>query len=96
MNIEVTRTTSGIVSKDCTNEYIVSVSPNLTVEAFINYILSNFPLEWGDIKLYHRYENSIIQYKCGILLNEIKHKDSIIKYVEARGGYSCMNYVITV
>lgn len=93
---------------DCTAPYVVKFTDKLTVKEFIDGILKDRKSDWGSIKIYCNdilgYYDISIRYRHGeiesaqslldMLYNDIGEKDVI--GISADGGWSRMDYVITV
>lgn len=83
---------------DCTATYSVTDYTSTTVGEFINEVLTERPSEWGDIQDNHHHQ--IAEYKYGKIASinvtaEPLMNKRIIKIV-GNGGWSCMDYIITI
>lgn len=96
-------------SRDCTAPYDVQLDKPYTVAEFIREILVARPNEWG--KFYVRRKGSdwmdrmaVIEYRYGKMESRDGEKLVIpeefatlsIKEVEARGGYTAMDYDLII
>lgn len=93
---------------DCTAPYVVKFTDKLTVKEFIDKILNDFNNEWGTIKFYDndnlrtydislRYSHGKIESSktlLNMLIEDIGEKE--IFGISADGGWSRMDYVITI
>lgn len=84
---------------DCTAPYRVDLNGEYTVEEFIHDVLLN-TREFGYIYIdgFNPYREAICQYRNGKLLDKPKEEFLKLKIIEARahGGWSCMDYVLTL
>lgn len=80
---------------DCTSSYDIELKPNTTLKELIEYVLTNLN-EWG----YFHCERYSVEYdKSGDIKGEnslLPFYDRKIKKVVGSGGYSCMDYFITL
>ena len=93
---------SGRAGSDCTAPYDVEISGQCSVDDFIECVLTQFPQEWGYIGV---ADGSIlgyprIEYARGKVTVESKDfqdiRDCIVVKAFASGGWSRMDYLITV
>lgn len=75
--------------------YIIHLSREATLREFIELILQTYPSEWGQIGL-SLFHNPLVDYQAGSIEHcYVADLDFIIEpLVEARGGWSLMNYVV--
>lgn len=81
---------------DCTDSYYVDLDRPYTVGEFIDTIFKKRPNEWGNIKIRCV---STCSYKQGkVTSNEFTQGilSASIKNVEAHGGWSRMDYTISI
>lgn len=89
----------GPMSGDCTMPYFLRFNrENVTVEEFVEDVLSRD--EWGIIKVTvesegHREEQTL-EYSWDKIFGEFKHSNMRIKEARAHGGWSRMDYYLTV
>lgn len=82
---------------DCTSYYKGKIHNKLTVQNFINTELN--PYEWGIIQINGQI---ICKYDRSRTLFDInndlmrRYQEAEIKSIESSGGWSLMNYIITV
>lgn len=95
---------SGQTSGDCTTPYKVILNAPCQLRHFINHILEKRSGEWGSIYICNPdktiTELPRLEYRYG-RLKEIHSLDLInlnawINNVNARGGYTCMDYYVTL
>ena len=84
---------------DSTSAYSVSTKDPMTIEQFINTVITENPNEWGSFTL--KYNNHICDYSRGIKFIQNldfynKIKNYIIAYATAHGGWSLMDYNLIV
>ena len=86
---------------DCTAPYDVILDKEYTLEEFVKTVVSRDD-EWGEIRVdigrRSYFDNPYCEYKWGELLSVLPD-DLIYKKiisVKAHGGWSAMNYFITV
>lgn len=82
---------------DCTAGYKVQFSNEYTVREFIEEVLKKHPGEWGDIKLKNLEART--KYRYGTLVKQNfpdQLPDSKIVKAYAVGGYSNMDYILTI
>lgn len=94
---------SSHVFGDCTANYDVKISSDkpINVRQFIDYILKNYPKEWGYIGIFDEvsaFGTPKCEYRYGKLTKDIDEsvKGLIIKSINASGGYSRMDYVLHI
>lgn len=88
---------SSPTSGDCTAAYDVILDKAYTVREFVDYVFTNQKNEWGNFTF------------CGIFAGRSYHygkwdeaplpdevMEQTIKKIEASGGWSCMDYYITL
>lgn len=90
---------SGPISGDCTAPYSLKFNrKNVTVEDFVESVLSRE--EWGKIKVIvesnGQREEQTLEYSCDKIFGEFEHSNMTIKYASAHGGWSRMDYCLTV
>ena len=98
----------GETSRDCTANYKIKLDKKYTVREFISYVLTRE--EWGDIyierfsstavtnsKNYFQAEDSI-EYKKNLVSRDFaeEYNDLYIKEVYSFGGWSRMDYYLTL
>lgn len=93
---------SGPTGGDCTAPYDVSMDKTYTIKEFVDEILVNYPKEWG----YIRVPDSIfgspgLEYRDGKIISGYDDRwliiqNHIISSVKASGGWSRMDYIITI
>ena len=86
---------------DATSNYKVSFPKEITVEEFINIVLEERSDEWGYFRSSWSSSGKIAEYSKGELLSTgfetySKFKNRKIESVSANGGWSRMDYMITV
>lgn len=93
---------------DCTSPYVVKFTDKLTVKEFIDGILKDMKNDWGSIKIYSNdilaYYDISVRYRNGEIesaqsLLDMMYKDigeKEIIGISAAGGWSRMDYVITI
>lgn len=97
----------GTIGSDCTGPYNVTLYKDFTVEEFIKAVAEGVDgygrHEWGFIGIYdngyYPFTDDRCKYRNGnIVTNNIpkKYLKKKIKKVRASGGWSCMNYCLTV
>lgn len=87
---------------DCTSNYDVQLDKNYTVGEFVETVLKEEPKEWGHIII--KQKGSIFggpdcEYRYGELITEPLPEEFLkqdVKEVKASGGWTLMNYFITV
>lgn len=79
---------------DCTGEYEVKLDKQYTVREFIETILKEKPKEWGNIGI----KSNWFEYKYGKVTENlpVEYLDKIVKEVKVSGGWSRMDYLITI
>lgn len=98
MDTVFTMTPAGPEGGDCTVPYHVNVKENTTLREFINTVLLR--KEWGLIVIrsendrFKEYEITYEQENMAAPTEE--HMDSIVRHVTAQGGWTNMNYVLTI
>ena len=78
--------------------YNVELDKEYTVDEFIKTIVSN-KRDWGKISVNINNSNSTIEYKYGKLKSDIFTSNILnykVKSVKSTGGWSNMNYYITI
>lgn len=83
---------------DCTSAYAVEFPEGLTVKEFISLVVNENPDEWGRIAL-GWIRPTLAEYNHGsIVYTELfhKYKTREIFKIEANGGWSLMDYNITL
>lgn len=83
---------------DCTSAYAVEFPEGLTVKEFIPLVVNENPDEWGRIAL-GWIRPTLAEYRHGsIVYTELfhKYKTREIFKIEANGGWSLMDYNITL
>lgn len=90
----------GPVGTDCTAPYSVKLGREHTVKEFVDLVLSETD-EWGHIGVErpgHIFGEPNCDYKHGQLLNGLPEEilDKKITSVRANGGYSRMDYLLTI
>ena len=83
---------------DCTAPYRVHLDKEYTVTELVDAIITNNPEEWGNIKLGNILGKTICSYRWGKITVPIaeQYKDQKIITISADGGWSAMDYIITV
>lgn len=89
---------------DCTAGYRVDLDKEYTLQEFIDVILTNKKDEWGMIRIVKRncpwYCCPSIGYRYGNITNTPnipkKFFDYKVKSVTARGGWTAMDYIVTL
>lgn len=82
---------------DCTAGYKVQLKNQYTVKEFIEEVLKKHPGEWGDIEL--KNLGARTKYRYGTLVKQNfadQLLDSRIVKAYAVGGYSNMDYILTI
>ena len=92
---------NGPSSRDCTAPYKVILDKEYTVKEFISDVLSINPREWGYIgikKRGHIFGSPYCEYRYGNLKYNLPEEiqDKKILSVESSGGWSRMDYLITL
>lgn len=89
---------SGPTAGDCTAPYSVQLDKEYTVEELVNAIITNRSDEWGSIKLGSIIGPHICSYRHGVITSPIpdEYKGAMIANISAHGGWSNMDYAITV
>ena len=95
---------SGPSRGDCTAHYNVELLKSFTVGEFIQYVINERPGEWGYIGIHNDGDpwfsegEPSCKYKRGKLLSEMPSEilDKKIKSISADGGWSSMNYKLTL
>lgn len=88
---------------DCTAGYRVNLDKEYTLQEFIDAVLANKG-EWGGIKIAKRncawYNYPCIGYRYGKITSEPNIPEGVYSYkvksVNANGGWSNMNYIVTL
>lgn len=87
--------------QDCTQGFTVILDKNYTVKEFIDQIVKQRRNEWGYFRLKMKkdpFGKRICEYRNGeygdILLPDILNRD--IEIVSAHGGWSAMDYIISL
>lgn len=81
---------------DCTADFDVIIDGKITLQQFIDMVLTEHKKDWGSISI----DNKKLKYKYGNIENNItdvfseKELNSFIFDATAYGGYSLMNYKI--
>ena len=98
----VTRRKIASEESDCTASYTVTVNPGTTVKDFIRTILKEYPNEWGYIGIdsgrpecRYVFGDPKCEYSHGKIISDIG-TDGTIKSVSATGGWSRMDYLLTL
>lgn len=85
---------------DCTAPYWVELDKKYTVEEFIQTVLTRKD-EWGCIRIHQRppvsrFDYPACNYRYGKLLTNLpkEYLDKTIKFAEADGGWTRMDYVL--
>ena len=85
---------------DCTAPYWVELDKDYTVEEFIQTVLT-IKYEWGYIKIHQRppvsfFDYPECEYRHGKLLTNLpqEYLYKPVKFAEAAGGWSRMDYVL--
>lgn len=86
---------------DCTSIYDVILNKEYTVKEFINDMLKALPGEWGAFIIRAKdypFGKEQSEYRYGKLLTTFSEEtlNSKIKCIEAQGGWSLMDYNITL
>ena len=100
-------TPRGPTSSDCTAPYEVLLDKEYTVETFINAVLTTNPDDWGHIGIANKletttgqvYGNPTCEYCKGHLTTDPLPSEVLsqtVASVKARGGYTLMDYLITL
>ena len=89
---------------DCTAGYEVDLDKEYTLQEFIDAILTNKKNEWGEIKIvkrncpWHRYPS--IGYRYGNITSKPNIPEKVfgykVKTVTADGGWTVMDYIVTL
>lgn len=86
-------------SSDCTSFYDASFKVPPTFEEFMQYLIIEQSQEWGYIAL-DNWLNRIVEYRWGKIVSATeeydKNKDKRIVLHNMHGGWSRMDYVITI
>ena len=96
------REIAGLDRGDCTTQYTVEITEeHYTVGKFINDVLTQFPNEWGQIRIYTKFP---LQTVCFITYSK-GHADELfssddlkreIKEITSNGGRTLMHYHLAV
>ena len=93
-------TPTGNTAGDCSTPYSVTEYESRTVGEFINEVLESRPNEWGEFSIIEDsyFIRHSCEYKSGRLLGEFQKSvlKKEIECVNASGGWSNMDYRITV
>lgn len=89
---------------DCTAGYSVDLDKEYTLQEFIDAVLTNKKDEWGGIKIAKRdcawYRYPCINYRYGKIISDPNLPEEVydykIKSVSADGGWTAMDYFITL
>lgn len=85
----------GEMSGDCTCSYDIGLKPNTTLKEFVDYVLSK-KSERGYLRL---FGTCSVEYRGGEIIGDnllLPFYDRKIKKAKGNGGYSCMDYFITL
>lgn len=89
---------------DCTAGYRVDLDKEYTLQEFIDAILTNKKDDWGGIKIAKRnspwYRHPCINYRYGNVISKPNIPEEVfgykVKSVTAHGGWSTMDYIVTL
>ena len=89
---------------DCTAGYEVDLDKAYTLQEFIDAILTNKKDEWGEIKIVKRnypwYRYPSIGYRYGNITSKPNIPEKVfgykVKTVTANGGWTAMDYIVTL
>lgn len=92
--------TAGPVGGDETRPYVVDLDYDYTVEQFIREVLLN-NREWGKISIYNKdyiFGYPSYRYEYGTLTSKLpdEYLTRKIKSAKASGGWSLMDYIVTL
>lgn len=89
---------------DCMAGYRVDLDKEYTLQEFIDAILTNKKDDWGEIKIAKRnspwYRHPCIDYRYGNVISKPNIPEEVfgykVKSVTAHGGWSAMDYIVTL
>lgn len=87
---------------DSTSAFDVNITGDFTVDEFINHVLTTKPMEWGDFIIGNLWNGvKICEYRKGEIIKyakdyEKKYKNKVVWTAKASGGWSMMNYGLTL